>query len=49
MVPLMKKLLTLAASLLMPLITTHAVEMQNLRVEFLKDPLGVEVAKPRLS
>ena len=45
----MKTLLTLAASLLMPLIASHAVEVENLRCEYLKDPLGVDVAKPRLS
>jgi len=45
----MKTLLTLAASLLMPLIAIHAVEVENLRCEYLKDPLGVDVAKPRLS
>ena len=45
----MKTLLTLVASLLMPLIAIHAVEVENLRCEYLKDPLGVDVAKPRLS
>ena len=27
----------------------HAVTVQNLRCEYLKDPLGIDVAKPRLS
>ena len=47
----MKKtlLLTLAASLLLPLSVIHAVEIQNLRCEYLKDPLGIDAAKPRLS
>jgi alpha-L-rhamnosidase len=44
-----KALLTLAAVLLMPLAATHAVEVANLRCEYLKDPLGIDVAKPRLS
>ena len=44
-----KTLLTLAAVLLMPLAATHAVEVENLRCEYLKDPLGIDVAKPRLS
>jgi len=44
-----KTLLTLAASLLLPLAATHAVEVANLRCEYLKDPLGIDVAKPRLS
>jgi alpha-L-rhamnosidase len=41
--------LTLAASLLMPLAAIHAVEVQNLRCEYLENPLGIDVAKPRLS
>jgi alpha-L-rhamnosidase len=44
-----KTLLILAAVLLMPLAATHAVEVENLRCEYLKDPLGIDVAKPRLS
>jgi hypothetical protein len=44
-----KTLITLVASLLLPLAATHAVEVENLRCEYLKDPLGVDVAKPRLS
>jgi alpha-L-rhamnosidase len=42
-------LLTLAASLLMPLTAIHAVEVENLRCEYLENPLGIDVAKPRLS
>ena len=42
-------LLTLAASLLLPLRAIHAVEVENLRCEYLENPLGVDVAKPRLS
>jgi alpha-L-rhamnosidase len=42
-------LLTLAASLLLPLTAIHAVEAQNLRCEYLENPLGIDVAKPRLS
>jgi alpha-L-rhamnosidase len=42
-------LLTLAASLLLPLTAIHAVEVQNLRCEYLENPLGIDVAKPRLS
>ena len=47
----MKKtlLLTLAASLLLPLSVIHAVEIQKLRCEYLKDPLGIDATKPRLS
>ena len=45
----MKTLLTLAAAVLLPLLTAHAVEVENLRCEYLKDPLGVDAAKPRLS
>jgi alpha-L-rhamnosidase len=33
----------------MPLAAIHAVEVQNLRCEYLEDPLGIDVAKPRLS
>ena len=44
-----KTLLTLAASLLLPLAATHAVEVANLRCEYLKDPLGIDAIKPRLS
>jgi hypothetical protein len=44
-----KTLLTLAASLLMPLTVIHAVEVENLRCEYLENPLGIDVAKPRLS
>ena len=44
-----KTALLLAASLLMPLAAIHAVELQNLSCEYLKDPLGIDSAKPRLS
>jgi hypothetical protein len=40
---------TLAALLLAPLAVIHAVEVQNLRCEYLENPLGIDVAKPRLS
>jgi hypothetical protein len=33
-------LLSLAASFLLPLTAIHAVEVENLRCEYLKDPLG---------
>ena len=39
----------LAAWLFAPLSALHAAEVANLRCEYLKDPLGVDVAKPRLS
>jgi hypothetical protein len=42
-------LLALAASLLLPLAATHGAKVGNLRCEYLKDPLGVDVAKTRLS
>jgi alpha-L-rhamnosidase len=42
-------ILFIAASLLLPLTAIHAVEVENLRCEYLKDPLGIDVAKPRLS
>mgnify|MGYP000748616773 CR=1 FL=1 len=47
----MKKtlLLTLAASVLLPLSAIHAVEVQNLRCEYLENPLGIDATKPRLS
>jgi hypothetical protein len=41
-------ILNLAAMLLMPLVSLHAAEVANLRCEYLKDPLGIDVAKPRL-
>ena len=44
-----KTLITLVAWLLLPLAATHGVEVGTLRCEYLKDPLGVDVAKPRLS
>jgi alpha-L-rhamnosidase len=39
----------LAAWLFAPLSALHAAEVVNLRCEYLKDPLGIDVAKPRLS
>ncbi|MCX6997428.1 MAG: family 78 glycoside hydrolase catalytic domain [Kiritimatiellaeota bacterium] len=33
----------------MPLATLHAVEVRDLRCEYLADPLGIDVAKPRLN
>ena len=41
--------LALAALLLAPLASLHAAEVASLRCEYLKDPLGIDVAKPRLS
>ena len=41
--------LTLAALLLAPLASLHAVEVTNLRCEYRENPLGLDVAKPRLS
>ena len=41
-------ILNLAAMLLMPLVSRHAAEVANLRCEYLKDPPGIDVAKPRL-
>jgi len=41
--------ITLAALLLAPLSALHAVEVKNLRCEYLENPLGIDVAKPRLS
>jgi len=41
--------LALAALLLAPLSTLHAVEVRDLRCEYLAAPLGVDVARPRLS
>lgn len=34
---------------MIPLTAIHAVEVQNLRCEYLKDPLGIDATKPRLS
>ena len=42
-------LFALVASFMMPLTAIHAVEVQNLRCEYLKDPLGIDAIKPRLS
>jgi len=47
-----KTLLTLTAlllGLLASLAALHAAEVTNLRCEYLADPLGIDVAKPRLS
>ena len=41
--------LTIAALLLAPILALHAAEVENLRCMYLNDPLGVDVAKPRLS
>jgi alpha-L-rhamnosidase len=41
--------LIFAALLLAPLAALHAAEVQNLRCEYLENPLGIDVAKPRLS
>lgn len=41
--------LTLAALLVAPLASLRAADVTNLRCEYLKDPLGIDVAKPRLS
>jgi alpha-L-rhamnosidase len=40
---------TLAALLLAPLAALHAAEVASLRCEYLSNPLGIDVAKPRLS
>lgn len=46
----MKRTLPLLTDfLLMPLASLPAAEVANLRCEYLKDPLGIDVAKPRLS
>ena len=39
----------LAALLLAPVAFLHAAEVANLRCEYLKDPLGIDVPKPQLS
>ena len=44
-----KTLLTLAASLLIPLTAIHAVEVQDLRCEVRINPLTIDAAKPGLS
>ena len=41
--------LIFAALLSLPLAALHAAEVTDLRCEYLKDPLGIDVAKPRLS
>jgi alpha-L-rhamnosidase len=42
--------LTLLATLLLaPLVSLQAADAVNLRCEYLKDPLGIDAAKPRLS
>ena len=38
-----------AALLLAPLAALHAADVANLRCEYLSNPLGIDVAKPRLS
>jgi alpha-L-rhamnosidase len=44
-----RTLLFFATLLLMPLAFLRAAEVTNLRCEYLEDPLGIDVAKPRLS
>jgi alpha-L-rhamnosidase len=44
-----KNLLTLAASLLAPLASIYAVEVQDLRCEVRINPVTIDVAKPGLS
>jgi hypothetical protein len=45
-----KKILpTLAAVFFVPLSAIHAVEVQKLRCEYLKDPLGIDAAQPKSS
>ena len=44
-----KTLLTIAASLLIPLTAIHAVEVQDLRCEVRINPLTIDAAKPGLS
>jgi hypothetical protein len=39
----------LAALLLAPLAALHAAGVANLRCEYLKAPLGIDVEKPQLS
>ena len=39
----------LAAWLLTPLSALHAANVANLRCEYLKEPIGIDFAKPRLS
>lgn len=39
----------LAALMLTPLAALHAAGLSNLRCEYLTHPLGIDVAKPRLS
>jgi len=41
--------LIFAALLFAPLASLHAAEVANLRCEYLTNPLGIDVAKPRLS
>ena len=42
-------LLTLTTLLLAPLAALHAAEVTNLRCEYRNNPLGIDVARPRLS
>ncbi len=41
--------ITIAAMLSAPLASLHAAEVANLRCEYRENPLGIDVAKPRLS
>lgn len=41
--------ITLAALLVVPMASLHAAGVTNLRCEYLDDPLGIDVKKPRLS
>jgi alpha-L-rhamnosidase len=46
----MKRALTLITALLLaPLASLHAADVANLHCEYLAEPLGIDVAKPRLS
>jgi hypothetical protein len=39
----------LLAKRLAPLTSLHVANVENLRCEYLKDPLGIDAARPRLS
>lgn len=45
----MKLITVLVALVLASLASMHAADVTNLRCEYLKDPLGIDVSKPRLS
>jgi alpha-L-rhamnosidase len=45
----MRAVLTLAASVLLPLSAIHASEVESLRCEFRTNPLAIDAAKPGLS